>query len=294
MLGLTVWALPMMAACARDYDAADWRSCPGSTGLWAPGPELAECIARAGVNATETIQVGLGDSLADLRAHSSLDIGTQSAGVFFTDTPVDISWRDGERVYPFDDVGGTGQSILLINFSGSPVFPTRSAAGRAPEGVHSMSFAWQNRPLTAQEAVDRARRLHAWLEEGSYVSQSRSNANVAAFEVLDEDHRSTGRVFPDWPSAEASLSSDSENIQEIRFYALTSADTVVIVTATNMRRAALYFQDHGQIEPLPDVRRTIFDGNGGYEWLLEVSIGPAELSAQESLKPVRQFSLAFD
>jgi hypothetical protein len=63
MLGLTVWALPMMAACARDYDAADWRSCPGSTGLWAPGPELAECIARAGVNATETIQVGLGDSL---------------------------------------------------------------------------------------------------------------------------------------------------------------------------------------------------------------------------------------
>jgi hypothetical protein len=157
-----------------------------------------------------------------------------------------------------------------------------------------MSFAWQNRPLTAQEAVDRARRLHAWLEEGSYVSQSRSNANVAAFEVLDEDHRSTGRVFPDWPSAEASLSSDSENIQEIRFYALTSADTVVIVTATNMRRAALYFQDHGQIEPLPDVRRTIFDGNGGYEWLLEVSIGPAELSAQESLKPVRQFSLAFD
>jgi len=259
LLGLSLLVLLAATACVRSAQAVGWKDCPGSVGLGQAPAELAECLSRAGADATDTIQFEIGDAFEEVQANSSLSMGLDATRVFFTDTPVDILWRDNERVFQFDDVGGTGEAVLLLNF----VDGAR---------LDSAEFAWQNRPLNLPEVLERARRFQAWLEESGYAPPPAGHVFHQPFTVLNDYQEPTAQDFSDWLTAEAALSNEERNIREVRLYAARSATTIVLVTAKNMRRTALNFQDRGRIEPIPGIRRTVFDGNGGYEWLLTVRI----------------------
>lgn len=265
-LGLSLLTLLTASACIRSAQAVDWKDCPGSVGLGPAPTELPECLSRAGADATNAIQFGIGDTFADVQANSSLNMGLDATRVFFTDTPVDVRWRDDERTFQFDDVGGTGEAVLLLNF----VDDTR---------LDSVEFAWQNRPLNLQEILERARGFQVWLEGNSYVPPPAGHVFHQPFVVLNDYQEPTTQVLADWSDAEAALSDDHRNIQEVRLYTAVSATTIVLVTATNMRRTTLNFQDRGRIEPIPGIRRTVFDGNGGYEWLLSVRISRVDFPA---------------
>lgn len=259
---LTALLLFAMSACGR-ADAVDWKDCPGSTWLGAAPASLPGCVAQAGADATDTIQAGIGDSVEDIRANSSFPLTFDNSFMFFTDTTVDVEWRDGAQSFLFDDVGGTGQAVLILSIMDD-------------QHLYSMQFAWQNRPLTLRETVERAKRLEVWLDAAGFAAPAEGNALRPSFVALNEFHASTEQVFGDWASAEAALSSESVNVQEMRLYARTNTTTLVTVTAKNMRRAALNFDARAGIEGVPGIRRTVFDGNGGHEWLLEVRISSTQ------------------
>jgi hypothetical protein len=92
------------------------------------------------------------------------------------------------------------------------------------------------------------------------------------FAVIENETRPPARHADNWDAAEALLSNDTENVESMLLYTLRSSDTQVTVEAKNMRRQTWNFQRRGGIDPVPGWRRSIFDGNGGYEWLLNVNI----------------------
>lgn len=71
------------------------------------------------------------------------------------------------------------------------------------------------------------------------------------------------------------MSDDRVNVAEMRLFKFDASDAVVSVTIENWRRQAQMFgcrtgsKCHGN-DPLAG--RSIFDGNGGYEWGLAVYV----------------------
>jgi hypothetical protein len=248
------------AACAQATQTDDWRDCPGTIAPGPAPPELPACVAASGSQAERSLRVGLGDDIASIRAASTFKPGRLDASrVFFTDDPVNVEWRTSERQFVFDNVGGTGEAVLLLNFHDE-------------DRLSSLEFAWQNRPLTLSEVIGRARQLQQQLIEAGFARSARSETIYQEFVVIGDDYRPPTQHFADWSLAESALEDDGVNIDHMRLYTLCSADAAVVVTAKNMRRAALNFDRHGGIEGVPGWRRTVFDGNGGYEWLLTINI----------------------
>ncbi len=261
--GQASWAVALISAVLTAPTtgiAMSWRDCPGiiQTQTSEP-PGLAACVGASGFKASQSIRVRLGDSVATMRAAASLKMQFD-AGTFVTDIPVNILWRTHDREFAFDDVGGTGEAVLVLDAD------TPGADGR----LFSISFSWQNRPLELSEAIGKARRLRAWLKDAGY--RQSSDPRDAPFGVLTEGSGPPRRWADSWEAAEALLAAEPEDVEEMQLYTMTIGDTRVMASLKNMRRGSLNFAKGAGAAAPPGARRTIFDGDGGYEWLLEIVI----------------------
>lgn len=257
--GWILVALLTGAACAQATRTDDWRDCAGTITPGPAPPELPACVAASGAQAERSLRVRLRDDIATIQAASTLRPDLNAGRVFFTDDPVNVEWLTNEQEFAFNNVGGTGEAVLLLNFNDG-------------DRLSSLEFAWQNRPVDLSEVMERARQLQQQLMEAGFTHSSRTETVYREFVVIGDNYRPPTRHFDDWPIAESALADDAANIDQMRIYTLCSADAVVVAHARNMRRAALNFDRRGGLEGVPGWRRTIFDGNGGYEWLLTINI----------------------
>jgi hypothetical protein len=91
-------------------------------------------VAASGQIASVSVSAELGETVAALRAESTLPIDFTNLPVFFTDTPANIRWITHGQIFEFDNVGGTGESTLDLNVDGE-------------SRLTSVGFSWENRPL---------------------------------------------------------------------------------------------------------------------------------------------------
>ncbi len=245
------------SAAAAVGSGLNWESCGGPPYPYLPGDppsaELAACVAASGPPAKETLVVEIGgDTPSPLQAPG--EVGDNSP--LITSAPVSLEWHTEKGSFLFDNVGGMGQTILIIHFD------------RETRSVESASFAWQNRPLTLQEALGKGRRLENWLMmSGFEFDMSSSHRRFA----LVDDYQSTPSGASDWAAAEARLSKD-EQVSEMILYRMDSAGADIQVSIQNSRRKAGDFGSR-TASPLPEgYPRSIYDGNGGYEWQIHIWI----------------------
>lgn len=235
---------------------ANWTDCPGVRSLVGVQTGLAECVAKAGATASEVIEFRLGDSKEALNAQSSMSLDFDP--FYFTDTPVNLTWLLNDREFSFNNVGGTGQSVLTLDLDYND------------RGLNRVTFEWQNRPLNLAEAMARAKMLEAWLIDAGYVPLMIDGEPMRPFAIVERNVYPLKQKATDWASAEATLSSEDDFVNRMRLYRLALADTEVMVVVDNGRRSAWNFGGR-QSDP-PGFRRSIYDGTGGYEWSLEISI----------------------
>ena len=261
---LLMATLSLSATASPDqHQLSDWTDCPGAKDFVGTRDGLAECVANSGATASETIRFQLGDSNEAVQARSSmpLDFGL-TGGFFFTDTPVNLVWLFQGSEFQFENVGGTGQSVLVLS---------RSAKG---DGLGMVTFNWQNRPLNLPETLERAKRLEAWLSHTGFLPTQIDGQARRAF-AAPADGSPDARVYADdWISAEAMLSNEDDFIERMFLFGGEMAGVEIFVSAKNDRRAAWNFGGREK-KPFPPtrVRRSIYDGTGGYEWSLEIHIG---------------------
>jgi hypothetical protein len=249
-------------ATPEQVQQAVWTDCPGARDLVGVHPELADCVAKSGAVASEAIRFRLGDSKEALNAQSSLPIDFNH--FYFTDTPVDLTWMLGKDEFLFDDVGGTGQSVLVLDLDYHDKLLSR------------ITFNWQNRPLSLGEAMARAKSFEAWLVDRGFAALTIGGEPTYPFAIIERNVHPPKEHSGDWASAEAKLSSEDEFVERMMLYRLALAETEVRVAVQNNRRSSWNFGG-GRTEP-PGFRRSIYDGTGGYEWSLEIEISRSTAS----------------
>ncbi len=235
---------------------ANWTDCPGVRSLVGVEAGLAECVANSGATASEIVTVRLGDSKETLNAQSSMPLDFDP--FFFTDTPVNLIWLLNDREFLFDNVGGTGQSVLTLDLDYNN------------HDLNRITFEWQNRPLNLTEAMVRAKRFEAWLAEAGYGPLTIDGETTRPFAIVERNVYPPKEHSGDWASAEATLSSEDDFVERMLLYRLALADSEVMVVVENSRRSTWNF-GRARSDP-PGFRRSIYDGTGGYEWSLEVQI----------------------
>jgi hypothetical protein len=231
-----------------------WELCGVSSPLDPPPPELVACLAAAGPLADQTFTFQLGGEIpTGLETRSPVGDGL----IFHTDDPVSLAWATPAGSFLFDNVGGMGQTVLLMFLD----WETRR--------LDRVTFSWQNRPLLLTEAIEKARRLEAWLL-GSGFAESSLNPAEARF-VFIEDYRRKPSGAVSWAEAEFQLKADEQAL-EMNLFSLVAPDAEVDVAVSNGRRKTWAFgADSARLLP-PGTPRSIYDGNGGYEWQLEITI----------------------
>jgi hypothetical protein len=111
--------------------------------------------------------------------------------------------------------------------------------------------------------------LEAWLL-GSGFAESSLNPAEARF-VFIEDYRRKPSGAVSWAEAEFQLKADEQAL-EMNLFSLVAPDAEVDVAVSNGRRKTWAFgADSARLLP-PGTPRSIYDGNGGYEWQLEITI----------------------
>jgi hypothetical protein len=276
-IGLFVVQASLLAACATSAtpqidhpveagvakQSGNWQDCLGILGtLLPPSPRLPDCVARSGPIATSTIRISVGQSLQEVEAASSFP-KKFPADSFFTDDAVNLEWIFNQRRFLFDNVGGTGQSVLHV---------VTDRLRSDPATVSIITFDWQNRPLTLAEAIARARRFETWLRAGGFQQPASDRLIDRPFVILEDGFQPPARFATDWPSAEIILADDSEDIETMLLFSLVADGVSVSVRAKNDRRSAANFgRREGEKQSARD-RRTIYDGTGGYEWSLDIEI----------------------
>lgn len=252
------FVLPLILCAADSTRVLNWQDCPGVIAQGEPPASLPDCVAGSGATASSTLSAKLGQPIADIRAKSTLPIEFGADGMYFvTGTPVNLTWSTLGRTFEFSNVGGMNQTALILVLDNS-------------RRLSSLEFAWQNRPLKLSELMGRAQLLKNWLADSGYTLDA--SYGDPEFFVANDGLRPITKIAKDWPEAETMLFDERNNIEEIHLYALKSSDGFVAVSAVNMRRKTWNFQRKGAIQPVPGWKRSIFDGNGGYEWKLAISI----------------------
>lgn len=251
----------LLSAAAPTSAGRSWQECLDDKWFTDPATDtLKACVAASGPRATRHIGLRLGATVREMKDASTLKPEFGDFTVFFTDDPVDVRWEAvAGRQFVFNDVGGTGQAVLLVDLDIDR------------KHLDRFSFAWQNRPLSLEEALERAKRLEAWLREAGYAPPS-PDPRHKPFAIHDE--RVTGPVgwAADWNDAERLLNAEAENIEEMLLFILSTPEATVTASLANSRRAARNFLRQGRDPNDPLAGRTIFDRNGGYEWQLDIYV----------------------
>jgi hypothetical protein len=224
-------------------------------------------VAASGPNSANHIALQLGDSVAELQSTSSLPLKNfDGLATFTSDTPINIDWQIGPQHFVFSDVGGTGDSVLQLDL------------GIEDNRLDHISFAWQNRPLKQDEAVEKARQFQQWLLSNGFQPEAApTGPNELPFSVW-MGGKVTGSQAADWTSAKDLLADETQNVETMHMYTLVSSAARVSVTIENYRRKAWDFaKNAGTFHDLgPDQRQSVYDSDGGYEWFLEVDIARPE------------------
>ena len=231
-----------------------WDLCGVSSPLDPPPPELVACLAASGPLADQTFTFHLGGEIpAGLETRSPVGDGL----IFHSDDPVSLEWATPAGPFLFDNVGGMGQTVLLMSLD----WETRR--------LDRVTFSWQNRPLLLTEAMEKARRLEAWLLTSGFAEPSRHPAEVR-FAFIG-DYRRTPSGARTWAEAESRLKADEQAL-EMNLFSMTAPEIEVHVSVSNSRRQTWAFSaDSAHLLPR-GTPQSIYDGNGGYEWQLEVTI----------------------
>ncbi|MGV8928794.1 MAG: hypothetical protein ACOH1E_03505 [Brevundimonas sp.] len=253
---------PAFSQAVDDQSVApgqQWEACGVSSPLMPPPPELVACLAASGPVADQTFVFQLGDEIpAELERQSPVGDGL----IFHTAYPVSLEWMTEAGPFLFENVGGMGQTVLLMSLDSN----TRR--------LDRVAFAWQNRPLLLHEAVERARRLETWLLAAGFVQTPPRHPADAPFALID-DHRGTPSRAETWVEAEALLKQEHQAL-EMTLLNMGRPGTEIYVSVSNARRQTWAFgANRAHLLP-PGTPRSIYDGNGGYEWQLEVSISASE------------------
>lgn len=211
------------------------------------------------------LDFAVGELVSKTRARSTVKLPRSNLSwPFITDDKVDLVIRHGDQSLRLAKVGGTGQSVLQVD---------RDIDDEQKLGM--VSFHYQDRPLKLAEAISRAKELESWFLTAGFQSRGEDGSRRPSFTVIKQEVDAARHVVSGWPAAEALLADDGVNVAEMHLFKLSAPDVVVSVTIENWRRQAQMFgcktgsKCHGN-DPLAG--RSIFDGNGGYEWGLAVYI----------------------
>lgn len=221
--------------------------------------------APAEIKNRPVLDFAVGELVSKTRARSTVKLPSKSTSwPFFTDDKVDLVIRHSDQNLRLANVGGTGHSVLLVG----------TDLGQEPK-IGFVSFHYQDRPLKLAEAVSRAKELESWFLNAGFRSGGENGSGRPSFAVIKQEVDAARHEVKGWPAAEALLSDDAVNVAEMHLFGLSAPDAVVSVTIENWRRKAQMFgcktgsKCHGD-DPLAG--RSIFDGNGGYEWGLAVVV----------------------
>jgi len=213
----------------------------------------------------EVLDFRIGELSAETKQRSSPSLFKSTYPLVMTDDKVDVIFRFGERTLRLERVGGTGQSVLLVN---------EDMEGR--HRIGSVSFIDQDRPLNLHEAVVRAKALEQWLGESGFRDHPFEKGLLERrFSIRKQEVDGAVHDVSDWTKVEALLANDRVNIAEIHLFTMQASGVGVSVDLKNWRRQAQMFScDTGSKCHAGDRfgGQSIFDGNGGYEWGLEVWI----------------------
>lgn len=264
---LAVGAAALLLSAAGPPSAGrPWKECLDDKFLADRATDtLKACVAASGPRAAGHLGLRLGASVREMEAASSP--GARLAQAFgtnrvaFTDEPLHVRWEAAAgRQFVFDDVGGTGQAVLLLNLA------------IEAERLDNFSFAWQNRPLSLEEALERAKRLERWLIGAGYSPGDPGEPRRRPFGIQSESLVAPARWAADWADAERLLGAEAENIEEMLLFALSSPEATVTASLKNGRRATRNFGMRGRDPNDPLAGRSVFDRNGGYEWQLDIYV----------------------
>jgi hypothetical protein len=173
-------------------------------------------------------------------------------GMFAGTTRMELRLNLGGRQFDFGPIGGSDylQTGLRLDERGQ---------------VGGATLMWQDRLLTSDEALERARRLEAWLREGGAVAppQGEDSRQPGPFQAMEQAGSPVGVAqAADWASAARLLADPAVGISAMNLYSLETAGAVVMAYLVNIRRAA-------EREGAP-----AFFEEGGREWLLGIDLWP--------------------
>ncbi|HWA59749.1 MAG TPA: hypothetical protein VG939_00160 [Caulobacteraceae bacterium] len=236
---------------------------PLLTGKNPPPPGTPEAIAAGIPTPPEpatrpVVDVSIGEPLQQAAARSTYPLPSGNPLMVVVQGKVDLIYRHGGDVR-FDHIGDCSDCAFLLDLDESG----------AISGLH---FNDQDRPLKLAEAFARARSLHDALMRQGFDEQ-----RDASFHVWDPEQWRNPQPAT-WDEAGTDLAAEPLDIKAMRLFTLAAPDAQVEVSLFNWRRKA---RDFGRGVPGPFSGATVFDGNGGYEWGLDVAITRQRLTGAD-------------
>lgn len=236
----------------RGMDLRYVREDPFGAGGAAPCPPVGE---------PRSVDAGLGEPLAEAIARSTHDLGGGPADFGSPGSsecqPVRLTIRFREHRLDAGLVGGSE----LFDWS------LRLSAETRIEGIE---FAYQDRLLSLDEALDRARSLRAWLESAGFVEHPAPDApddrSYRSFQLMDG--ASSGELAGDWEEARRRLADEEAGTSTLHAFTMRSGDYYGRVYVENLRRATT---DGGG--------QAYVGTDGDHEWRVSVNLtrDPAQL-----------------
>jgi hypothetical protein len=234
---MTMWGVAYLLAALSTPGAAASPLCDGT-------------LAQS----TGVLDIRLGEPFAAATARSTYRFHSNMPPTGYHDAGerLDLRLRDGDRLLDLPGIGGTYNTGLHINTN--------------PGGTNigTISFNYQNRPLTLAEALDRAVMLRRWFVAGGFRAQAiiPGQRDSRGFRVGNAPHNLAGPR--DRAAAAAMLA--NERLPAMNLFTLRRGGQDVYVTLENWRRVlAATGQGGGDA----------FRACNGREWGLEVMLTTA-------------------
>lgn len=206
-----------------------------------------------------TIDFEIGEPLSKTVERSTYpfpgSVGRDS--IFATNDVVDLRFRFRGAVLSFPTTGGMSSAALILS------------SDSVRRTLRSVSFVDQHRPLTLDEALERAEATEAKLGALGFQRAEPS------FDITERADRRPAQRELDWQTARRLLAED-EAVLAMRLYSLKANGVTYSAELRNMARNESSTYDH----------------NFGREWLLSIWIGEAwELEALDAIQDEPKLAL---